>query len=97
MPRARKAWSPGEEAELARLYPDYPAVALAVTFRCSTDQVLRKAGSMGLEKSEAFKAGPHAGRWTGTEGIAYRHQNQHSGMADVPSSHASGRSLYFHA
>lgn len=63
-----------DEAELARLYPDYPASALAVTFGCSEEQIYRKAAHMGLEKSEAFKAGPMAGRWTGNEGIAYRFQ-----------------------
>lgn len=75
--RKRKVWSPDEQAELARLYPDCPAQALAVVFRCSISQVYRQASAMHLEKSEAFKASEMAGRWTGNEGRAWRYQKGH--------------------
>lgn len=77
MKHDRKLWSPGDEAELVRLYPDYQAQTLAVTFRCTISQIYRKAKHLGLEKSEAFKASEKAGRWTGREGTAYRYPKGH--------------------
>jgi hypothetical protein len=53
-------WTPDEEAELARDYPDTDTDALARRFGTSRDVIYRKAHLIGLHKSAEFQAAQHA-------------------------------------
>jgi hypothetical protein len=55
-------WSAADDARLRRLYPDTPTVALAQRLRRSLTSVYARASLLGVVKSEAYLAGPHACR-----------------------------------
>ncbi len=58
----RRHWSAEETEILVREYADTPTAALAARFARPLQQVYAKAKSLGLRKSEAYLAGPHACR-----------------------------------
>ncbi len=58
----RRHWSAEETEILVREYADTPTAALAARFARPLQQVYAKATSLGLRKSEAYLASPHACR-----------------------------------
>lgn len=60
--RPRRAWSPDEEEQLRRDYPDTSTKVLAERFGISKDMLYRKAFAMGLKKSEAYLTSVLSGR-----------------------------------
>lgn len=60
--RARRHWSPEEEAELRRLYPDTPMPQLIQRFNREDRAIYSKATSMGLKRSAEYLASEHACR-----------------------------------
>jgi hypothetical protein len=57
-----RAWSVFEEVVLWELYPDTPTAEIARLLRRTDRQVYSKADTLGLKKSAAYLAGPHACR-----------------------------------
>lgn len=57
-----KRWPAATLAELARRYPDEPTRALAADLGMSLSACYHQAGLLGLKKSAAYLAGPHACR-----------------------------------
>lgn len=58
----RKPWTPDEIDALRRLYPDHTAEVVGKVIGRLPGSVHRKAASLGLEKSEAFKNSTRSGR-----------------------------------
>jgi hypothetical protein len=58
----KRLWTAAEEARLRREYPDTPTQTLARALDRSLVAVYQRARSLGLEKSEAYLASPHASR-----------------------------------
>ena len=72
MRKPRRRWASDEIAVLHAAYPDTPTAALAASLGLSVQQVYAKAQALGLRKSAAYLAGPHAcwlrrGNGVGTE------------------------------
>jgi hypothetical protein len=70
----RCEWSPADDAKLRRLYPDLTAAAVAEKLGRRVQQVYARANSLGLSKSDEFKASPASGRTRGDRGQATRFQ-----------------------
>lgn len=70
----RQPWSDQELELLRRRYPDEPTQVIAKVLGRSLLGVLGKANALGLHKSAAFFAGPHAGRLKAGTGAANRFQ-----------------------
>lgn len=58
----RRLWEPADDAALRRLYPDLPTTVVAQQLGRSVVAIHGRAGVLGLNKSEAYLAGPHACR-----------------------------------
>ncbi len=58
----RRPWTPDEVAVLTAAYPDTPTEALATSLGRPVRAVYHKAKALGLRKSAAYLAGPHACR-----------------------------------
>lgn len=58
----KRLWNPDDDERLRRRYPDTPTAKLAKQLRRSLTSVYARAGILGLTKSEAYLAGPHACR-----------------------------------
>lgn len=72
--RPRFKWNVDTDALLRELYPDFPTELLAQQFGCTLSATYQRAQKLGLKKSEAYMASPHAQRLRrGDEvGKAYR-------------------------
>lgn len=57
----RRHWTPEEDADLRRLYPDTPMPALMAHFDSTASRIYCRADRLGLKKSAAYLAGPHSG------------------------------------
>lgn len=57
-----KRWTPAEEKQLRKLYPNTPTKTVAELLGCAINQVYSKACKLGLSKSAAYLAGPQACR-----------------------------------
>lgn len=75
----RKPWSPAALAKLKRLYPDTPTAKIAASLRRPIYSIYRKAGVLGLKKSDAYRASPAACRLRRGDnvGAAYRFKPGH--------------------
>lgn len=60
--RKRKRWTPAEDAELKRRYPDTPSSVLAEDFGRGIAAIYQRAYAFGLNKSAAFQASETGGR-----------------------------------
>lgn len=58
----KRLWSVEEDAELRRCFPDEPTAVLAKRLRRTTSAVSARAGVLGIHKSAAYLASPHACR-----------------------------------
>lgn len=58
----KRLWNRADDAVLRRLYPDTPTHALAKQLRRSLTSLYVRARFLGVGKSEAYRAGPHACR-----------------------------------
>ncbi len=58
----RRYWSADEEQRLRDLYPDTPMPELKAALNRTDRQIYAKAGVMGLKRSDAYLASPHACR-----------------------------------
>lgn len=58
----RHYWTPAEDAELRRLYPDHKTAAVAKIFGLQAHQVYQRAYSLALSKSAAYMASEMSGR-----------------------------------
>lgn len=58
----RRLWSRKDDKLLRALYPDTPNPAIAARLRRTVEAIYGRAGTLGLYKSEAYLAGPHACR-----------------------------------
>ncbi len=70
----KRLWSEADDALLRRMYPDTPTSALARRLRRSVTAVYGRAELLGVKKSAAYLAGPHAYRLRRGDnvGAAYR-------------------------
>lgn len=59
---SKRLWSVFEEAVLCELYPDTPTAELCQLLNRTDRQIYAKAHSLGLKKTAAYLAGPHACR-----------------------------------
>lgn len=77
--RPKKVWTRDEDALLVELYPDFPTNLLAEQFNASLSATYQHARNLGLKKSEAYLASPHAQRLRrGDEvGKAFRYPKGH--------------------
>lgn len=55
-------WSTADVEILRELYPDTPPAELQAQLGCSMSRIYNKASSLGLKRSEAYLASPHACR-----------------------------------
>ncbi len=58
----RRFWSAEEEQRLREAYPDTPMPAMMAAFSRTDRQIYAKAAALGLKRSEAYLASPHACR-----------------------------------
>jgi hypothetical protein len=58
----KRLWQPTDDAVLRRIYPDQPNPAIARRLRRTVIAIYGRAGILGLHKSAAYMAGPHACR-----------------------------------
>lgn len=58
----KRFWTDSEIETLCKLYPDTPTAEIARRLNRSVSQIYNKAGALGLKKSDAYLAGPHACR-----------------------------------
>ncbi len=74
-----RPWTPAQLARLRADYADRPTAQLARSIRRPISSVYGKAAALGLHKSAAYLAGPHACRLRSGEniGAAYRFQKGH--------------------
>lgn len=77
--RPRFHWDVDSDALLRELYPDFPSQLLADRFGCTLTALYQRAYKLGLKKSDAYLASPHAQRLRrGDEvGKAYRFPKGH--------------------
>ena len=77
--RPKFRWDADSEALLRALNPDFPSQLLAERFGCTLNSLYNHAFKLGLKKSAAYLAGPHAQRLRrGDEvGKAYRFPKGH--------------------
>lgn len=59
---SKRKWTDAEIGALTRLYPDTPTKDIAKQLDKTDQQVYSKAAALGLKKSAAYLAGPHACR-----------------------------------
>lgn len=74
----RQNWSEDDLEILRRRYPDELTQIIALELDRPLNSVLAKANALGLHKSTAFFAGPHAGRLTAGTGITNRFEKGHT-------------------
>jgi HNH endonuclease len=70
----RHVWTQVETAVLRAAYPDTPTAALAASLGLTVQQVYHKAQALGLRKSAAYLAGPHACRLRRGDGVGAQHR-----------------------
>lgn len=58
----KRLWEPADDDLLRRLYPDLPTPKLAKRLRRTVESIYARVGILGLHKSEAYLASPHACR-----------------------------------
>lgn len=58
----KRLWTKADDATLRRLYPDTPNTVLARRLRRTVFAIYGRADKLGLNKSAAYMAGPHACR-----------------------------------
>ena len=58
----KRLWSTPDDALLRKIYPDEPNPAIARRLRRTVTAIYGRAGVLGLHKSAAYMAGPHACR-----------------------------------
>lgn len=58
----KRLWSEADDAELRRVYPNEPNTAIAQRLRRTVFAIYARADKLGLKKSAAYLAGPHACR-----------------------------------
>lgn len=68
----RVKWRPEDDALLVALYPDTKTEEVAARLGRRLYTVYQRAYSLGLHKSEAFRASPASGRTNGRQGIGSR-------------------------
>lgn len=75
----KRLWSAEDDARMRREYPDTPTAVLARRLRRTVEAVYGRAETLGLHKSEAYLAGPHACRLRRGDqvGKAYRFPKGH--------------------
>lgn len=75
----RRFWTTADDALMRRLYPDTPTAELATRLQRSVTTVYQHARVLGLAKSAAYLAGPHACRLRRGDnvGAAYRFRKGH--------------------
>lgn len=71
-----RLWTSEEIDTLTRLYPDTPSQSIADRLGRTLKQVYSKAASMGLKKSDAYLAGPHACRLRRGDNVGKEHRFQ---------------------
>lgn len=64
----KRLWDPEDDVELRRLFPDAPTIQLVPVFRRTLQAIRARAGTLGLHKSAAFMASPHAYRFRRGQG-----------------------------
>lgn len=72
--RRRRQWSPEEEAELRRLYPNTPMPLLIEKFNREDRAIYSKAASMGLKRSDQYLASEHACRLRKGDNVGLAHR-----------------------
>lgn len=65
----RRMWSPADDALMAARYPDEPTPTIASALKRSAAAVYARAKQLGLQKSAAYLAGPHACRLRRGDGV----------------------------
>lgn len=80
----RGAWTTGEESRLRSLYPNTPIAQLVSVLNRPMSAIYGKAKSLGLKRSDEFKASEHSGRLRAENnpGVATRFQKGHSHFRD---------------
>lgn len=91
----RRYWTESEVSSLKILYPDMRTADVAEKFGRSTEEIYHKAGALGLKKSKAYLAGPHASRLRRGDGVgqAYRFKPGHTPWNKGYSFDPGGRSV----
>lgn len=74
MSKTRQPWTAGEDALLARLYPDSPMSVLTQKIGRSERSIYYRANRLGIRKSAAYLSGPHASRLRRGDNIGKRHR-----------------------
>lgn len=72
----KRLWSAEEDAALQQRYPDQPTATLAGELRRSVASVYQRARQLGLLKSPAYLASPHASRLRRGDQVGKRTQFQ---------------------
>jgi hypothetical protein len=72
----RHLWTPDQIKILESAYPDTPTKALAATLGCPVAAIYHKAEQLGLKKSAAYLASPHACRLRQGDGVGNATQFQ---------------------
>lgn len=75
----KRLWSKADDAVLRRIYPHEPNTVIAVRLRRTIFAIYCRAGTLGLKKSAAYLASPHACRLRRGDnpGIPYRYAKGH--------------------
>lgn len=90
---SRQAWSAADDALLRRLYPDNPTGVIASRLGRTVTAVYAAARVRGLTKSDAYLAGPEAGRLDGVRGANTRFRKGHTSWNKGTHFQAGGKSV----